>query len=242
MTDEPTRTAADESRRLPRPGKRLAEAMLSADSYGAVLLSILITYAMAVIVTGDQARTLVLVLQIVTVWLVFRVSHARPAVRSATNVLLAIAGVIAVLNLLALTGSSPGQFLFAASCALYLIAPVAIVRYIVLRRVVDLETILGAVAAYILIGMFFAFAYRWIGDVGSGAFFGAQGDGTLADDLFFSFTTLTTIGYGSLVPAGNPGQSFAVAEGLIGQLFLIVAVAKAVSAWRPGVPDVRRQP
>lgn len=222
-----------ENRQYPRPLKRLTEAMLSADSYGAVLLSILITYAVAVIVTGDQARTVVLVLQIGTVWLVFRVSRSRRSVRRATNVLLALAGVIALLNLLSLTGSSPEQFLFAASCILYLVAPLAIVRYIVVRPVIDLETILGAIAAYLLIGMFFAFLYYWMGEVQSGPFFGAQGEGTLPDDLFFSFTTMTTIGYGSLVPAGNPGQTFAVAEGVIGQLFLVVAVAKAVGSWQP---------
>lgn len=48
-------------------------------------------------------------------------------------------------------------------------------------------------------------------------------------DLFFPFITLTTTGYGNLVPAGNPGQSFAVLEMLIGQLFLVKAEAKAVT-------------
>ena len=66
-----------------------------------------------------------------------------------------------------------------------------------------------------------------------GAFYGAHGDGTLADALFFSFVTLTTTGYGNLVPAGNPGQSFAVLEALIGQLFLVTMVAKLVNAWKP---------
>ena len=44
---------------------------------------------------------------------------------------------------------------------------------------------------------------------------------------------MLTIGYGNLVPAGNPGQTLAVSEGLIGQLFLVVAVAKAVASWNP---------
>ena len=60
-----------------------------------------------------------------------------------------------------------------------------------------------------------------------------QGDGNIDDDLFFSFITLTTTGYGNLVPAGNPGQSMAVLEALIGQLFLVTAVAKLVTAWKP---------
>ena len=62
----------------------------------------------------------------------------------------------------------------------------------------------------------------------------AQGDGTFSQDLFFSFTTLTTTGYGNLVPAGNPGQSFAVLEVLVGQLFLITAIGKIVRGMRPG--------
>ena len=56
---------------------------------------------------------------------------------------------------------------------------------------------------------------------------------TFPDALFFSFTTLTTTGFGNLVPARNPGQTFAVMEMLLGQLFLITAVAKVINAWQP---------
>jgi len=81
--------------------------------------------------------------------------------------------------------------------------------------------------------MAFAFVYRFLGAVQASPFFGGEGDGTLSDNLFFSFVTLTTTGYGNLVPAGNPGQSLAVLEALMGQLFLVTAVGKLVSAWRP---------
>ena len=63
--------------------------------------------------------------------------------------------------------------------------------------------------------------------------------GTMAQDLFFSFTTMLTIGFGNLVPVRNPGQTMAVAEGLTGQLFLVVAVAKVVSAWKPAAARPR---
>jgi hypothetical protein len=101
---------------------------------------------------------------------------------------------------------------------------------------VDQETVFGAVAAYLLIGMFFAFAYRSLGGIQAGPFFGANGEGTMSEDLFFSFITLTTTGYGNLVPAANPGQSLAVLEALVGQLFLVSAVAKVVNAWTPRRP------
>ena len=81
--------------------------------------------------------------------------------------------------------------------------------------------------------MAFAFTYRYLGAVQTRRSSGASGIGSLSDDLFFSFVTLTTTGYGNLVPAANPGQSLAVFEALLGQLFLVTAVGKIVTAWRP---------
>jgi hypothetical protein len=122
------------------------------------------------------------------------------------------------------------------SVILYLIAPYVILRHLVRRPVVDLRTILGAIAIYLMLGMMFAFTYRAISLYQTDpAFFGADGPGTNANFLFFSFITLTTTGYGNLVPAANPGQSIAVLEAIVGQLFLVTALAKIVNAWRvPG--------
>jgi hypothetical protein len=92
---------------------------------------------------------------------------------------------------------------------------------------------LGALAAYLMLGMAFGFAYRGVAFLQPGPFFAGSGDAALPDALFFSFVTLTTTGYGDLVPAGNPGRSLAVLEALTGQLFLVTAVAKVVEAWRP---------
>ena len=92
---------------------------------------------------------------------------------------------------------------------------------------------LGAIAAYLIVGMCFAFTYRAIAGIQSYPFFGSAGPGDLSDALFFSFVTLTTTGYGNLVPATNPGQSLAVMEAVLGQLFLVTAVAKIITAWKP---------
>jgi len=123
--------------------------------------------------------------------------------------------------------------MFFVSGLLYFIAPFSIVRHLAMRHQVDSETMYGAIAAYLLIGMCFAFLYRAVSVMQAGAFFGSAGDGSMADMLFFSFVTMTTTGYGNLVPASNPGQSLAVLEALIGQLFLITAVGKLVASWTP---------
>jgi uncharacterized membrane protein HdeD (DUF308 family) len=149
------------------------------------------------------------------------------------GVFAALSACVAILNLFIPDQVADEGFMALASGLLYLGAPFSVIRHLVLRRTVDRETVLGAIAAYLMIGMFFAFAYTALGTMQAGPFFGTSGDGTFPQDLFFSFTTLTTTGYGNLVPTNNPGQSVAVLEMLIGQLFLVIAVAKAVSAWQP---------
>ena len=219
--------------RLPPRLRTLGEAFTDPDSYGLVLLSIVVTYAIAVTLTNTRAASLIIAVQVLTVWLALRASRARRPVRAAADVALAVALVAAVVGLL-LDIETTGDFLPVISCILYLIAPLSIVRDLLHRYPVDQETILGAIATYLLAGMFFAFVYRSLGANGSGDFFGSGGDGTLPQDLFFSFTTLTTTGYGNLVPAGNPGQSIAAAEMLFGQLFLVTAVARAVASYQRG--------
>jgi hypothetical protein len=214
--------------------RRLVEAVSSPASYGLVLLLILLTYALSATITAAWAVSLVLVVQIATVWVTLRASRARRLARAIANAILVIAGLAALVNLFIHQENAGIGLLAVLSGLLYLVAPVSIVRHLALRRMVDLQTVLGAIAAYLLVGMFFAFLYRALGALQPGMFFGSQGEGTFPQDLFFSFTTLTTTGYGNLVPAANPGQSFAVLEMLVGQLFLVTAVAKVISAWQPG--------
>jgi hypothetical protein len=183
-------------------------------------------------VTQTWAAPIVLTVQLATVWLTLRTSQARRVPRLIADVVLCLAAVAAVVSYFV---HNPGDQLggiFAVCCLLYLIAPFSIVRHLMIRRQVDTETLLGAVAAYLLIGMFFAFAYKAAGEFGSVPFFGSAGHGTLSQDLFFSFVTMTTVGYGNLVPAANPGQTFAVLEAVTGQLFLVVAVGKIISSMR----------
>jgi drug/metabolite transporter superfamily protein YnfA len=200
--------------------------------YALVLILIVTTYVVALLPGDRWLPTVLLVLQTGTVWQALRVSRARPVIRLASAAVVALALVAAVSALFtpdtALTGLT-----FLAAGGLYLVAPLAIVRDLGVHRRVDRETMLGALAAYLLIGMAFGFAYACVGALQPGPLFGDAGDPALPQALFFSFVTMTTTGYGDLVPAANPAQSIAVLEALIGQLFLVTAVAKVVENWRP---------
>ena len=231
-----SREPEDAQRQRPRlrDPRSLIGALSSPNSYGLVLLLIIITYAVSVTLTADWANSLVVSVQIATVWVVLRASRARRRLRMVTGVILILCAIAAAVNLVLGGDIAAGGGMAVISGVLYFGAPFSIVRHLVSRRTVDRETVLGAIAAYLMVGMLFAFTYQAVGALQADPFFGRSGEGTFPQDLFFSFTTLTTTGYGNLVPASNPGQSFAVLEMLIGQLFLVTAVAKAVSAWRPG--------
>ncbi|WP_328467711.1 potassium channel family protein [Actinoplanes sp. NBC_00393] len=198
-----------------------------------VLALIVITYVLALLTEERWMVAVLLFVQTGTVWQTLRVSGAHAGTRLVAGVVFLLALVAAGLNIFARNLPLIGWTFLAAS-ALYLLAPFSIVRDLGRRRRgVDGQTMLGALAAYLLIGMAFAFAYECIAAIQPGPLFGERGDGSLADIMFFSFVTMTTTGYGDLVPATNPAQSIAVLEALIGQLFLVTAVAKVVENWRP---------
>lgn len=200
--------------------------------YGPVLLLIVVTYVLALTAERRWMVAVLLFVQTGTVWHALRVSKARGGVRLAAAVVFAFALCAAVLNIFA-ADSPLIAWTFLAASALYLLVPFSIVRDLGSHRGVDVETMLGALAAYLLLGMAFGFAYECLAAIQPGALFGERGDPGLSEALFFSFVTMTTTGYGDLVPAANPAQSIAVMEALLGQLFLVTAVAKVVENWRP---------
>jgi hypothetical protein len=217
-------------------------AFASPDSYVLVLLLILATYGLSAGLSASWAPSLVIVMQIVTVWVALRASRARRSARVLASCALALSALAAVANLFFHDQIDGGTVASWVSSLLYLIAPPSIVRHLIVRRVVDGVTLVGAIDAYLMAGMFFAFLYHSVGLTQQmPPFFGPQGHGTFPQDLFFSFTTLTTTGYGNLVPAANPGQTLAVLEMVTGQLFLVTAVGKVVSTWRPGQGRKRLQ-
>jgi hypothetical protein len=225
-------TSAEE-RDAERAIGRLVRSFGSTSSYGLVVVMIVATYIVAVAATESWGVTLLVIVQIATVWLTLHTSHASRPLRQTASVLFVLAAVAGTVHFFGRTEQTFLPLVFVASGLLYFFAPFTIVRHVAFRRDVDRETLLGALSAYLFLGMAFALSYRFIGEVQNGPFFGAQGEGTIADDLFFSFVTLTTTGYGNLVPEDNPGQSIALLEALMGQLFLVIAVAKIVNAWTP---------
>jgi len=96
------------------------------------------------------------------------------------------------------------------------------------RGGVTLQTAYGVLCVYLLIGMLFAFAFGAVAVLQSGPLFTNGTEGDLQAHLYFSFTTITTVGYGDLAPAGDLARAFSILEALIGQLYLVTVVAVIV--------------
>src|SRR5215210_880419 len=108
--------------------------------------------------------------------------------------------------------------------------PITISRVLHHRRV-TYETVLGALCAYVLIGLLFAFLFLAVNEVRSESFFTQPGEHTQGEYLYFSFVALTTLGFGDLSPSVGLPQALTVLEALLGSIFLVTLVARLVTLW-----------
>lgn len=198
-----------------------------ASGYAIIFALLVVSYALCATQRGTNPTPWAFLVILVTVAVVFRVTGAPPMVQHVAWVVLSAAGLATIVT--ALVGAS-GHVLdivfSAATMVALLVAPVAIIGHQVKRRGLTLEALMAAVTAYVLVGLFFTFVFNLLSLVSSVPMFGDPGGDSLANQLFFSFTTLTTTGYGNLVPTNATSQAAAVAEAITGQLFLITAVAR----------------
>ena len=127
---------------------------------------------------------------------------------------------------------------FLVSVAFFFFVIVHVLRYVLAPGQVTAEKIYGALCIYLLIGLLWACGYfalelfrpdsLQVDGVPLSAVFGAR-EGLFSQCLYYSYVTLTTLGYGDVKPMTAPAQSLAYVEALTGQLYLAVLVARLVA-------------
>ena len=118
---------------------------------------------------------------------------------------------------------------------------VLLLRYVFGPEVLDADRMWGAGAAYVMIGVLWCFIYALI-ELEPGQTFLVRGDAAklqLTELLYFSFSTLTTIGFGDIVPVSRGAQVAAIFEGIVGTLFLAILIAKLVGVYPPPVQTIQ---
>jgi hypothetical protein len=193
---------------------------------------------MSAFTSGDFVGVVQLGLFVLTAFLALRASGLSRRRKLAIAVLV-LAGSATAASL-ALARPSD-QAVAAASIwtgVLLLVTVATIVHRILMLAAVTVQAIFAAISAYLILGLMYASFYAAISLLHGGHFFVDGQPGNSRTFQYFSFTTLTTLGYGDFTAAGNGGRAIAVIEALTGQVFLATLVARLVAGFRtPSRPD-----
>ena len=215
------------------PNAPLPHERLRGSGFGLVLLLIAIAlgFQLGAPDTGF-ARLVTLVVQSVTLLAALHVSGIRPSIIRAVTALTVVACLSAAGILLG-SGELGVLTTRAVGLMLVVIAPLAVfagmVRHYRAAGGVTLTTMFAGLCIYLLIGMAFSYTYGIISSLSDESVFAQQIDADQSDYLYFSFTTMTTTGYGDLSPESDPARSVAITEQLFGQIYLVTVVALIVS-------------
>jgi len=205
--------------------------------FAVVLVLVLVSAALQVAAPDadwSQLATIVLGAAILSasVWAA-RAEHLLVRAAVIATIAAALISVVVVL----VRGDVPKAAAALVSGILIAFAPAVIakglVRDVNAQGRVTLRTLSGVLAIYLLIGMLFSFLHGAVAGFENGLYFAGDPAATRSDFLYFSYVTLSTVGYGDLVPVSDVGRMLAITESLIGQIYLVTVVALIVANLRP---------
>ena len=221
-------SSATPPRRSWLPGARIPR-LKDSHSYGVVLgLIVAMFFFAATAATAPWSTAVILVLQ----GLIFAVAlwtSARELERNVGALVLVASAALAVVVLSLGTGRVVTGVVAIYSAALTVATVLVIARGVMGQTEINAKSVSGAVSIYVLLGILFVFVYAAIAALGRKPFFVQGATPTRPLLLYFSFVTMTTVGYGDYTAKPQVGRTFAVIEALSGQLYLVTVVAILVS-------------
>lgn len=202
--------------------------------YGGVLLLTLAVAVFALIAADSGAvRTIELFAAGAALLVAVLTSRAPAATRRLAGAGVAIVVLVGGVTA-AFVGPHPALTFAGTTILLAVTAGVilaGLVRLVIERGVV-LQAVFGALAVYMLVGLMFAFLIGALATGESTPYFASGTDATQNARVYFSFTALTTTGFGDYTAATRAGRALAVLEMLVGQLYLVTVIATLVGNLR----------
>jgi Ion channel len=201
--------------------------------YGAVFLLVLSLLVFEVLAPdADWARAVAVALACAALVVVVATSRARGEVRRVRALIAAGAAIVVIVCIA--TGAFSPQVAFLIGTLLAAAIPIALAGGL-LRLIRDegvtVQAVAGALTVYLLVGLLFASAISFVARVESGPYFTQAGHVTNADRVYYSFTVLTTTGFGDYTAAQPVGHTLAVLEMLTGQLYLVTVIGILVGSF-----------
>lgn len=223
-TEQPADAAAPTSDNA----SRIEQFRGSADAYGVVLILLIAVFAIPGLTRdGDVQRVLVTITACLAAVLGLYVSRIRGWVIWAASAISVITVLAASTGLRIESADIPDALWALSVGALLVASPLAIANRIARHKLVTFRTVLGAVCIYLQIALAFSFLFHAIEILNDGSFTGL--DTGQLQYMYFSVVTMTTLGYGDITPVTDAARSAAMIETVLGQVFLVVVVARVVS-------------
>ena len=175
--------------------------------------------------SADWSRALAIAIEGLALVVTVATSRERETVRRRRAIMVGLA-MMAVVLLIAV-GLLPRWLMALAAILVTAGIPVALVRGLLrlLREVgVTAQSVAGSLAIYLSVGLIFAWVIGFVAQVDGTPYFAQHTSGTQGDKVYFSFTVLTTTGFGDFTPATPAGHALAVIEMLTGQLYLVTVI------------------
>ena len=186
---------------------------------------------------GDLQRAVGTVLVGSTLLFALRAAKTRARWQRAADLTVAVIVTGVVVASLENKGSTVTGIAAIANGLLIALAPPAVVvgvyRNLRASGEVTVTVVAGVLCLYLLLGLFFAYVYVAVQNLGGAPFFANGAAAVSSRSLYFSFVTMTTVGYGDYTPRSNLGHTLSVSEALIGQIYLVTIVAAIVGRLVP---------
>jgi len=221
-------------------GMPFRERFLAPDRYGLLLLMILVAILASAVFTGRKwGGVITAALLGGTLLYAMKTSRIGHRLRRIAYMVVPVLVASAILAVI-VGGRFVGALVPVVIAILVLAAIASIMTRARVHTTITVNTVFGALCLYLMIGLFYSALYPTIAQVSGHPFFAQQGARGSVDFMYFSYVTMSTVGYGDLTAAGNLGKMLAVSEALIGQMFLVTVVALVVS--NIGRSRTRREP
>ena len=232
------------SDRAANSGDDTFEARLPGYRYGALLLLLLaLFFFIGSVPEGKWTPLITVLLSSMTLLTALYASGANRAIKLISFVAVGLGVAVAIGDAFAPapgTASTSTVFASAAvSMLLLFVAPIVIIQGVLRRRMLDVKTVLAAICLYVILGMFFSFTYHLVQVAGGHEFFVQTQHDNPALFLYYSFITLTTVGFGDYTSAIGVGRTLSALEAMFGQIYLVTVVALLVTNLGPAFQSRR---
>ena len=206
---------------------READADVAQYRYGLVLL-IVVCAVMFVIIVPDSNVARAVAFALIGAALVVSVGTSRERSVVRRRRIVVSGTVIAIVTVLTAAGAISVSITFALGAVITLAVPATLaggLLRLVRERGATVQAVAGGLAIYLLLGLAFASAVGFVSDVESTQFFSQVAHASASDRVYYSFTVLTTTGFGDFTAAHSTGRAIAVLEMLVGQIYLVTVIS-----------------